>query len=74
MMRFLRPASLWLAMYLTTFVIVSLETGYLLTGAKIAVLTASIKSLVALAHHRLWDRLDRGRPLAGKAGPGCAAD
>ena len=31
MMRFLRPASLWMAMYLTTFVVVSIETGYFLT-------------------------------------------
>ncbi len=55
----LKGASLWLAMYGVTLTVLVIESGHWGWAAKVALLTATVKTLVAVIHKFCWNEFDR---------------
>jgi uncharacterized membrane protein len=45
-------------MYAVTLTVLVLETGHIALAAKVAIITAGLKSVVACFHHSVWKRIE----------------
>lgn len=61
MTKFWKGFSLFAMMYAVTLSVLMLEMGQLHIAAKVAIITASLKSVVAVFHHYVWKRIEDGR-------------
>ena len=69
MQRFWKGFSLFAMMYAVTLSVLVIETGHLALAAKVAVITAGLKSVVAVFHHTIWKR-----PLGAARNNGALTD
>lgn len=68
MTKFWKGFSLFAMMYAVTLSVLMVELGQLAIAAKVAIITASLKSMVAVFHHYVWLRIEDA-PKSDKLSP-----